>query len=385
MTLESEATAGSIILRNLSTGKVEWEIDLRHPRNKANSSDGRLLAEVSSVNSKLVEIRELSTLRVVQRLQGHPGKIVAIAVSPSGGELITASGDGSVSVRNSKSGELIRSWQVSDEPMQALALSADGRLVAAASTHDGAVRVWEVTTGTVRHVFRGHLDLWSVNAIAFLPDSTGLVSGGGNGDRTIRLWSLVTGAAIGTIEVPGDRFSGDMRTCCGSAVAALVASPSGRRVAVTTVDGYLYWLDPSSRRLDQIRPGFATSRAVAAVSFRGDADWEWILAGEHFVRMRSREGAVHVAPFVVDTASDSVSGIAIDAQLMRIALGTVDGTIRVVDWDGRLLREWRSTDSVVALSFSPDGRVLFAGGDDQNIQAWDIMSGNRLWSADQAR
>jgi WD40 repeat protein len=101
--------------------------------------------------------------------------------------------------------------------------------------------------------------------------------------------------------------------------------------------------------------------------------------------MRSREGAVHVAPFVVDTASDSVSGIAIDAQLMRIALGTVDGTIRVVDWDGRLLREWRSTDSVVALSFSPDGRVLFAGGDDQNIQAWDIMSGNRLWSADQAR
>jgi WD40 repeat protein len=55
-----------------------------------------------------------------------------------------------------------------------LAFAADGRLLASGSL-DGAVRVWEVAGGAPRGFFAAHGD-GAVQALAFLPDGSGLVS-----------------------------------------------------------------------------------------------------------------------------------------------------------------------------------------------------------------
>src|SRR5271156_4204545 len=96
----------------------------------------------------------------------------------------------------------------------AVAFSPDGQLVASAS-RDCTVKLWDAKTGAARRTLEGHSK--SVNAVAFSPDGQLVVSA--SSDRTVRLWDAKTGAARRTLE----GHSG--------LVKAVAFSPDGQMVA----------------------------------------------------------------------------------------------------------------------------------------------------------
>ena len=67
----------------------------------------------------------------------------------------------------------------------AVAFSPDGARLASAS-YDGTVRVWDPATGTALATLTGHDG--RVDAVAFSPDGR-LVASAGN-DRTVRVWDV---------------------------------------------------------------------------------------------------------------------------------------------------------------------------------------------------
>ena len=71
--------------------------------------------------------------------------------------------------------------------VRSIVFSNDGQCVASCSA-DRTIRIWNTSTGLTTHVLKGHED--EVYTIAFSSDGKTLVSGGGNNDPTVRIWTL---------------------------------------------------------------------------------------------------------------------------------------------------------------------------------------------------
>jgi WD40 repeat protein len=78
-------------------------------------------------------------------------------------------------------------WRQSSQyPITALDFSPDGTLIAAGS-NNGAIVIWDVTSGIPTHTLWGHYD--AIRAVIFSPDGKSIASA--SRDGTVRIWRAI--------------------------------------------------------------------------------------------------------------------------------------------------------------------------------------------------
>jgi cytochrome c len=121
-----------------------------------------------------------------------PAPLNAVAVAPSG-DIVTAGASGKVYFL-SAAGKLLGEVEAVGVPLIAVAVSGDGKLVAASSVR-GAVAIIDRASRTLQRQLVGPgLPAWSA---AFLPDNRTLLTGGS--DHLVRRWNALTGERIGEV------------------------------------------------------------------------------------------------------------------------------------------------------------------------------------------
>ena len=187
-----------------------------------------------------------------------PAPLNAVAVAPDG-EIVTARADGKVTML-SPAGEVRGEIEAAQAPVIALALSADGKRVAAAGIRGSVAIIDRAARRLERMLIGPGLPVWSA---AFLPDNRTLITGGT--DRVIRRWGALTGEPIGAAVVgaPADplaAYAGDpgaevFRACVachtlsadeGNRAGPTLAGLFGRRIA--SLPGYNF--SAALRKLD---------------------------------------------------------------------------------------------------------------------------------------
>jgi len=211
-------------------------------------------------------------------------------------------------------------------PIKALAFSPDGRWLASAG-QDRTVKVWDVTRFRVIRTLTGHSD--EVTGLAFSPDSKLLASC--SHDGTIRVWN------------PADDWSSSTLAGTGIPIFAVVFSNDGHMVISGNLNGLIVARD--------------------------------VRTGTELVRLNDHGVVNSLAVSSIDGAllASGTSGIGANAEAAAHLWDLSKGT--------ELYKLTGYTGSVHKVAFSPDGKVLLAGSQQDGYKSWDTHSGRELQRA----
>jgi WD40 repeat protein/uncharacterized caspase-like protein len=257
-----------------------------------------------------------------------------------------------------------------DRPIARLAVSANGRYVAACDPTVGSLRAWEIDVdgASARALDLDQKSRERTLSIAFSPGGDRLISG--DGDGGIRTWELPSGQARQAIPASRGR------------VRHLAVSPDEKMLLQVTEDGIALVWDFAAGRGTRRVPGFFTPAGVFLPSgdlVLIDQEGEIVL---HDRATLARRPLVFEHPPAENSTRPSrwpFSSLAL-ASDGRVAGASREGPLACV-WkckDGRLtlrkpIRDHRG--GITAVSFSGDGQVLLTAGDDGLAKLWDISGG----------
>ncbi|MEG4943577.1 serine/threonine-protein kinase [Microcoleus sp. F4-D5] len=270
------------------------------------SPDGQTLVSASFGTIRIWNAR---TGRLVRTLNSvHSKKSVkTVAVSPDSSILASGGDDNNVILWDLKTGRRVRTIPAHKAAVNAVAFSSDGQTLASCSD-DKTVRLWNVKTGHRLRTLSGHAG--GVNAIALSRDGKTLASG--SQDKTVRLWNLGTGEVRRII------------TGHGGPVNAVAFSPNGQIVASASTDNTI--------RLSNVQDGKRTR------TFKGHSSW------------------VRTIAFSPDSRS------------------LIGGGGDIIVWDLKTGKE-RSTLSghsqfVSSVAIARDSKTFVSGSPDRTIKIW---------------
>ncbi|WP_235112846.1 WD40 repeat domain-containing protein [Acaryochloris sp. 'Moss Beach'] len=308
----------------------------------AYSPDGSTLATASDNNTVKLWSKEGSLLTT---LEGHTDWVRALAYSPDGSTLATASSDNTVKLW-SKEGSLLTTLEGHTDVVRVLAYSPDGSTLATAS-YDKTVKLWS-KEGSLLTTLEGHTN--RVNALAYSPDGSTLATA--SSDKTVKLWSK-EGSLLTTLEGHTD------------VVWALAYSPDGSTLATASSDKTVKLWSKEGSLLTTLE---GHTNRVNALAYSPDGSTLATASSDKTVKLWSKEGSLLTT---LEGHTDVVWALAYSPDGSTLATASSDKTVKLWSKEGSLLTTLEGhTDWVRALAYSPDGSTLATASYDNTVKLW---------------
>ena len=302
-----------------------------------------------------------ATAELLGVLDGHRDYVQSLAFSP----------DGAILLCGGRSEPTVKLWDMASGSLRgtigpppqtllagktyhvhALAINADGSILAWGGGQPWTVKLWNPLTGDLRQAQEQQTA--DIQAVAVSPDGSIVATAGG--DKTVRLWDGATGRLQRTLD-------GTER------VLSLAFSPDGSLLVSGEYRNKLMFWDVSSGELQHTLAG---PSYVGSLAFTRDGS---VLASSHYRNVvlwdvAARERRRQLGGY---TTSPTCVAFHPDGSI----LATCGGAVKL--WDvgtGDLRRTLEGFDKPPrCVAFSPDGTIL-AVGDRGTVKLWGERKGN---------
>ena len=236
-----------------------------------------------------------------------------------------------------------------------LALAVSARQSSAQDTTE--VCLWDAKSGEQIRVMQQEGMAYSV---AFSPDGSTLVSGGGTNTGTgfLNIWDIKTGKRIGEAGLDGAvkalRFLADGETlAAGTHKGTLLVSKKTGKPTAKLGDGYASFLDVSGD-------------GKIVVSNAGGKVTIWDVA--------TQKKVTEIEP------KDYAYGVSISPDRKLVAFGSRAGGVGIAELaTGKTVHTFETPKLVQSVAFSPDGKQLAAGNNfNGEIYIWDMSTREKV-------
>ena len=322
----------------------------------------------------------------IATLTGHRGMIETIAVSPRDGSIASGSRVGELMLWDSKSGDLRKKFETQENVIGRVRFSSDGNKLLTTAAEGKPVfmqKVWDVETGQVLAIYKGHDN--SVTAADISPDQR-LVATAGGKDNEIHIWDIKTG-----------------KLANNAARAPLVLRGVGAPIFATGWQleaGAILWGAISDYASHNDRGAltyrFRLPRAVGKLREPERLSVEAALDAR---RAQQTHGSLtiahspggpygHDAVLTIERDSVAIARMTRDQTSgyghlsytftpdgKRVISGGSNGQLFAYDLTGALVGRFVGHEGVVwSVACSSDGRFLISGGGDQTVRIWNLAS-----------
>ncbi|MBI5878289.1 MAG: hypothetical protein HZB53_11620 [Chloroflexi bacterium] len=351
---------GAVRIWNVTGGEALYQLAHKAPvLDMAWGPGDRLLATAGE--DRLLHIWDTASGRSVRVLSGHTDTIRTVAWNAAGNLIATGGDDGTARIWNLDAQTPVALLPDRSGFISALAWHPKDNVLATSDT-EGVVRIWRAPAGGLLREFGARRG--PVRAIAFAPDGTRLATV--EDDATARVWDYESGG-----EIIG--LSGHATTITGA-----MFSPDGQSLLTSSAD--------QTARIWRVErpPRFSVplNGAPAAVSWRTDGA---LVAVAYDNKVVFWNAATNVAEFELSHASTvHASAFSPDGKLLAVGSGTYGDTTQgdVTIWNvaSRQTTWTRPAHErpVNSVAWSPDGRRIVSGSDDETARILDAATGKEL-------
>lgn len=338
------------------------------------SRDGRRLA---TAVGKAIGIWDIESRKLIRLLCDEAGPVLSAAFSPDSRFIAFAGHSGTVTLWDTTNGNSFFAGP-HEMSVNSLAFSPDGKLLAAGSD-DGTTSLLKLPE--LKEAQSLKEDDWQILSVAFSPDGKSLAASSWN--ELIRIWGVADRRRKQVLETPKGlhhNFSYD-----------ITFSPDGKLIASGCKDSVLrIWDSVSGKLIRGIKVCIEEPKStmdydnwlfrkwIYGVSFSPDGKFvacgQWGGWREGYIKVYNTATGENVRTFT----GHKVLCVGYSPDGKIIASGGNDNCIRL--WDVATGKEIGilsgHEDFVVSISFSGDGKYLLSASMDGTAKVWDLKSRN---------
>ena len=370
-----------VVLTGRSHDAVIWEARSGRPVQRLKGHTGAVTTAMFSpkgnflitadgppyVNDKTARVWDVATGRLISSLKGHAEGVTGASFSSDERLVVTASSDNTAAVWDVKSGQRQFVLSAHTDTVRNARFSMDGTRVLTWSD-DTTARMWAINRGLTSKIFE-HND--KVDTIVFVRNNELVVTA--SSDGTTRIWSLAKSAE--SILLPGKAYSTkDVAVLDDGTFFVLTLSDDGMARV---------WSGLSKALVSKLE---AKAVVAGATTFSPDGTRVAAALENHSVGIFDMRTGRLTVSMIGHTGT--ISSVQFTSDGLRILTGSDDTTVRM--WDAisgkqiyKLQRDGTNTmqrkgNQVVGVAINADGRRIVATYRDRIVYLWNAETMQRI-------
>ncbi|KAG2160223.1 uncharacterized protein EDB93DRAFT_47699 [Suillus bovinus] len=336
---------------------------------KPPSVDTQCLSSVLNT-TKLVTMAEEADQPIVpktepvQTFEDHENTdtVLALSVFPDGRHMVTGSADRMLRLWDLEHRTVLKKIEGHHGRVRAVAVAASQDRQLIASADNGEVVFWDRDSGeSLTPAIKAHSTY--IRSLDFSPD--GMMLATGSMDHTVKLWNTETW------QQQGNPIN------CKAEVYTVRYSPSGELLAIATNSDIQIWNPLGTRnRIAHFKDHMHKLYVGITLPLAWIPDGTRLLSGGCRLDPTIRQWDVITGQQVGDPwrgHNHDINAIAVNSDGTLVASASTDHHVRLWQlWDRKTIAIFRHSSLVRCIAFSVDGKRIISGSDDKKISEWTV-------------